>query len=500
MKIEFQESGPSSWKADGLVAFACQGEDFLKENELILKICPWLAWDRSLADFKGKKNRILVLYGESDSLLPRVILVGLGKRDNATPDALREATAQAAKKARELRLSSILLPVPCLDNFPGGTTRLIEDCVVGSSLGLYRFVQLKTKTEDLSPDPEAFVLGFEGAASEGAKLAAKRGESAARAVSLARDLDNLPGNMLFPEAFALRAVDLGAQKGFQCSVMDHLALAEADMGCLLAVGQGSKHPPRMVIVEYASPGHEKDRPLVLVGKGVTFDSGGLCIKPAAKMGQMKCDMSGAAAVLVTVAALAEEKAPVRVIGVMPCAENMPDGGAFRPGDVVGCANGETVEVINTDAEGRLALCDALAWAQKQWEPEAIIDIATLTGACAIALGSGLAGLFCDDEETVAKIEATGKAAGENFWRLPLWKPYAKELESEAADIKHTGSREGGAIVAALFLKHFIKPGVLWAHMDIAGVVWQSKASPLCPVGATGFGAMTLLALSRGGLK
>ena len=164
------------------------------------------------------------------------------------------------------------------------------------------------------------------------------------------------------------------------------------------------------------------------------------------------------------------------------------------------ANGETVEVINTDAEGRLALCDALAWAQKQWEPEAIIDIATLTGACAIALGSGLAGLFCDDEETASKIVAAGKAAGENFWRLPLWKPYAKELRSEVADIKHTGSREGGAIVAALFLKHFIKPGVLWAHMDIAGVDWQSKASPLCPVGATGFGALTLLALSRGGLK
>ncbi|WP_301098067.1 M17 family metallopeptidase, partial [uncultured Desulfovibrio sp.] len=190
----------------------------------------------------------------------------------------------------------------------------------------------------------------------------------------------------------------------------------------------------------------------------------------------------------------------RVVGLLACAENMPDGGAYRPGDVLTAANGDSVEVINTDAEGRLALCDALAWAQKRWTPAAIVDIATLTGACAVALGTGLAGLFCDDDGLAERLAAAGATGGEHFWRLPLWRPYADQLKSEVADIRHTAGREGGAITAALFLRHFVREGELWAHLDIAGVDWNAKATPLCPEGASGFGARTLLELARGGIQ
>ena len=271
-------------------------------------------------------------------------------------------------------------------------------------------------------------------------------------------------------------------------------------GALLAVGQGSARPPRLVVLEHAPEGHEKDKPLILVGKGITFDSGGISLKPAANMQQMKCDMTGAADVLAAIATLAEEDAPRRVIGLLACAENMPDGRATRPGDVVRSAGGDTVEITNTDAEGRLVLCDALAYAQKQWTPAAMVDIATLTGACAVALGTELAGLFCDDTDLAERIRAAGGVGGENYWRLPLWQPYAEQLKSEVADICHTGPREGGAINAALFLKHFVREGVRWAHLDIAGVDWNAKKSPLCPVGASGFGARTLLELARGGVQ
>lgn len=272
------------------------------------------------------------------------------------------------------------------------------------------------------------------------------------------------------------------------------------MGALLAVGQGSARPPRLVVLEHAPEGHEQDKPLILVGKGITFDSGGISLKPAANMQQMKCDMTGAADVLAAIAALAEEDAPRRVVGLLACAENMPDGKATRPGDVVRAAGGDTVEITNTDAEGRLVLCDALAYAQKQWTPAAMVDIATLTGACAVALGTELAGLFCDDTDLAERIRAAGGVGGENYWRLPLWQPYAEQLKSEVADICHTGPREGGAINAALFLKHFVREGVRWAHLDIAGVDWNAKKTPLCPAGASGFGARTLLELARGGVQ
>ncbi|MBO4300005.1 MAG: leucyl aminopeptidase family protein, partial [Desulfovibrio sp.] len=254
---------------------------------------------------------------------------------------------------------------------------------------------------------------------------------------------------------------------------------------------------RFIVLEYAPAGHENESPLIFLGKGITFDSGGICLKPPANMHQMKADMTGAAVVLATLAALTEEKIPQRVVGLMSCADNMPGGSAMRPGDVVRAANGDTVEIQNTDAEGRLALCDALVYAQKHWEPSALIDIATLTGACSVALGSQLAGLFSDDADLAERLRAAGGPSGEYYWPLPLWKPYAELLKSEVADICHMGPREGGAINAALFLQHFVKEGVRWAHLDIAGVDWTDKATPMTPIGPTAFGTRTLINLARG---
>lgn len=499
MEIQMQTSGPSKWHADIAIAFGFDDEKLLEKNPGLADLCPWLSASPALADFCGKSGEIVLAHGVGDLVVPRLLLAGLGKREELNPSSLRKAMAKCLRKIRSLGLKTALLPEPQLATFGGGRERLLEECVCAAILGLYRFDQLKTVRKDILPDPEWLAIGFEAeTVPDSGLLAARKGEQDAWALSLARDLDNMPGNLLYPETLALRANALAAEHGFSCAVIDESQMDEESMGCLLAVGSGSSHPPRLVVCEYAPEGHEQDKPLVLIGKGITFDSGGLCLKPAANMSQMKSDMSGAAAVLAVIASAAIEKLPRRIIALLPCAENMPDGGAYRPGDILVSASGETVEVINTDAEGRLVLCDALAYAQKRWTAQTIVDIATLTGACAVALGNQLAGLFCENTDLAARLQAAGTVSGEDAWRLPLWDPYAEALKSNVADISHTASREGGAITAALFLKHFVKDPLIWAHLDIAGVDWQAKDSPLCPEGPTGFGVRTLLEFARGG--
>lgn len=497
MEIKFQNMGPETWKGEIMLYFGLEDEEPLKICPELDLACPWLAVAPALRDFKGVNGEMAILHGHPDLNIPRVLAIGLGKKEKFSLDTLRNATGYAIRKCREGGFKKILLPQPFLERFPGGSPRLVEECVYAALLSLYRFIELKTNTADLPADPLWLAICFnDNENSDACQLAARKAEGEAWATCLARNLDNLPGNILYPETLALRTAALASEYHFSCRIMDENALDEAGMGCLLAVGSGSSHPPRLIFMEYSPENAVNEDPLVLVGKGITFDSGGICLKPPANMWQMKCDMSGASAVLATVCALAREKAPIKVAGILACAENMPDGRAFRPGDVLTCANGETVEIINTDAEGRLVLCDALAYAQKVLKPAAIIDIATLTGACAIALGNELAGIFCENEDLRKEIENRGAIGGENYWHMPLWQSYEKQLASEIADIKHTGAREGGAIIAALFLKHFIKPDTAWAHLDIAGVDWNNKATALCPEGATGFGARTLLEVCR----
>lgn len=500
MDIRFQNLGPAHWRAEVLLAPLCQGAA-LTAWPALDKAAPWLAVVPALRDVTGRKGELTLLHGHPDLPLPRVLALGLGPREKLDDAGLREAVATAVRFCRRRGFASLLLPVPLLEDLPGGALRLTEEAVCAALLALHRFATLKKPDPDEPAEPQWLAVALDGETQpDGLHAAARRGESAAHALRLARDLAATPSNLLSPEDMAQRAQALAEAKGFACAVLDEEALRREHMGCLLAVGQGSSRPPRLVVLEHAPAGHEADAPLVLVGKGITFDSGGICLKPPANMHQMKADMTGAAVVLATIAALAEEGTPRRVAGLLALADNMPGGSAMRPGDVVRSARGDSVEIQNTDAEGRLALCDTLAFAQKRWKPAALVDIATLTGACAVALGPELAGLFCDDTALAERIRAAGGAGGEDYWPLPLWRPYAKALKSEVADICHMGPREGGAINAALFLRHFIDDGVRWAHLDVAGVDWAAKDTPLCAAGPTAFGVRTLLNLARGGVQ
>ena len=497
MDIRFQNLGPEQWKAEIMLAPACEGEDILRECPELDKAAPWLTVAPAMRDFKGKDGELALLHGHPELSVPRVLAVGLGPREKVDAARLRAAIAAAVQRCRGLSLNSILLPEPALSRLPGGRERLVEECVYAAQLALYRFTALKKPQEDEPADPQWLALGFDGqSVPDGEHAAARRGERAAKAVALARDLANMPGNLLYPESLAQRAVELGRELGFTCTVLDETALAGEGMGALLAVGQGSARPPRLVVLEHAPEGHEKDKPLILVGKGITFDSGGISIKPAAGMWEMKGDMGGAAAVMGLFEALGQLETPRRVIGLMACAENMPDARATRPGDVVKTLSGKTVEIVNTDAEGRLVLCDALTYAQRHWNPSMIVDVATLTGACVVALGDDVAGLFCQDATLAQRIKDFGDIVGEPYWPLPLWDRYFELLKSETADFANAGARAGGASSAAVFLKQFITFDGSWAHLDIAGPGFVTRKIPNCPAGGTGFAVRTLIELAE----
>ena len=501
MEIRVQNLGPEQWHGDVLLAPACKGESLPQSCPALDRAAPWLSVAPGLRDFAGKDGELALLHGHPELAVPRVLAVGLGSRSQADAACVRRAVASGLRFCRKKGYASVVLPEVLLAGLCGGRERLLEESVCAALLALHRPALLKKPDPDEPAEPQWLAVAFDPAdMPRDGQAAVRRGEHAAWAVNLARDLAAMPANRLSPALLAERAQRVARENGLICTVLDAAELEREGLGCLLAVGQGSARAPRLIVLEHAPTGHEEERPIVFVGKGITFDSGGLCLKPSANMAQMKGDMAGAAVVLATLAAVAKEGIARRVLGLLPCADNMPGGAAMRPGDVVCAANGDSVEIVNTDAEGRLALCDALVYAQKHWNLSALVDIATLTGACAVALGPELAGLFTDDNSLAERIRAAGGSAGEEYWPLPLWKPYAKILKSEVADICHTGPREGGAINAALFLQHFVREDVRWAPLDIAGVDWTDKAESLTGVGPTGFGVRTLINLAAGGVE
>ncbi len=309
-------------------------------------------------------------------------------------------------------------------------------------------------------------------------------------IALTRELVTEPANIIYPVSFVERCQTSMKGLGIEFEVLDEPAMRKLGMGALLGVSQGSEQPPRLLVMRWNGSGDDR-KPVVLVGKGVTFDTGGISIKPAAGMEAMKLDMGGAGAVAGTLKSLATRKAKAHVVGICGLVENMPDGKAQRPGDVVTTMSGQTVEVINTDAEGRLVLCDAMTWAQKALRPEVMVDLATLTGAMIISLGFEYAGLFANDDELARQLTDAGKKSGDRLWRMPLGEAYDKLIDSQIADIKNVGPREAGSITAATFLGRFIDDGVKWAHLDIAGMVWANKPGTLCDKGATGYGVSLL---------
>lgn len=443
-----------------------------------------------LGDFKGKflETSVIYLYGSFFS--KRLIFVGLGKRNEMDLEKIRSVFARGATLARDLRSRSVGIGID--ENLFGhirtdATVALVE----GVCLGLYSFDRFKTKDEDKTHKIEEITicLGVENLEDELRELV-RRTQIVCEATNFVRDLVSMPANLMRPKDLASVAIGLAKTgKNIEVKILERDEIETLGMNAFLGVAKGSHEPPKFIIVKYRGT-EEKKLPFVLIGKGLTFDSGGLSLKSAEKMEDMKSDMAGAAAVLGTIRALSDLSFPVNVVGLVAATENLPGGGALKPGDILKTISEKTIEVVNTDAEGRLTLADAIAFAHR-FKPRAIIDIATLTGACVVALGEDLTGMFGNDEELKRWIKVAGEKTGEFVWELPLWSSYEELIKSEVADIKNTGGRPAGAITAALFLKHFAGD-VPWVHLDIAGTAWRSKAKPYMSKGASGTGVRLLV--------
>lgn len=442
-------------------------------------------------DFTGKKDSVLLLPTYRKIGPRKILLVGLGPSEKVGPVETRAAAARVARVANAEKATTVALSLR--DKGEAGTLRAVAE---GVTLGSYRFTRYFTGDRKPKKHIERVTLGWHGAkeglkASAEQKRALHRGEAVAQAVCRARDLVNEPPNELTPARLAEAAQKLAEETGLDCKVLGMPEIRKAGMKLLEAVGRGSRNEPRLIHLTYKPEKARKGRKRVaLVGKGLTFDSGGLCIKPAPGMGDMKSDMAGAAITVAVMAAVAHLAPDVEVHAIVAAAENMPDGDAYRPGDVFGSLDGKTVEIVNTDAEGRLVLADALAYARKL-EPDAIIDHATLTGACLIALGTGTAAVYGNDHDLTQAWLGAAKTAGEAVWHMPLIEELRDGLKSDIADLKHTGDRYGGSITAALFLREFVGDAK-WVHLDIAGPAFVERPTPLGPKGGTGFGLMTIV--------
>ena len=435
----------------------------------------------SAAGFAAKANETVSLRGIGAR--PRIVVVGLGK--DAGSKAVMEA---AGKAAQDLRGEKAPIAV-----VGAGSGALMADAALGFALGQYRFDRYKVTTGSAPSTAAVTIVGAEATAAQAAWTG--RHAATAEAVRFSRDLSNEPASTIYPDSFIARTREAFAGvPGVSIEVLDEAAMRKLNMGSILGVGQGSPRGSRLLLVTYKG---SEAAPLAMVGKGITFDSGGISIKPGAGMWRMKGDMSGAAAVVGAALSLAKSKAPVHVVAVAALAENMPDGNAQRPGDVVRTMSGKTAEIFSTDAEGRMVLVDGIEYVASTRKPAAIVDVATLTGAKVTALGDEYAGLFGRHEGLVSAVQAAGEATGEAVWRLPLHPNYAEDLKSDVADIKHgTEGVPPGAGHGAHFIGFFIDPATPWAHLDIAGNEMSDAAKPLTPKGATGYGVRLLDQLAR----
>jgi leucyl aminopeptidase len=440
--------------------------------------------------FAGKKAELLPIVAPADLGLSRIVLLGFGKPEAAEARLYEElggalvphlngAGETTAWVAAEVAASASIVAAEA-------AARL----ALGARLRAYRFDRYKT-TEKPEQQPSLGSLAVAAADAEAANCAFEPLAAAAEAVSFTRDLVSEPANVIYPESLAKAAQGL-AELGVAVETLDEQAMRKLGMNALLGVAQGSARPPRLVVMEWhGGGGAAAAAPLAFVGKGVTFDTGGISIKPAAGMGDMKWDMAGAGVVIGLMRLLAARRAKVDAVGIVGLVENMPSGTAQRPGDIVVSMSGQTIEVLNTDAEGRLVLADAMWYCQQRFKPRLMIDLATLTGAVIVALGHHRAGLFANDDELARQLVAAGAAVREELWRLPLADGYDRELDSDAADVKNIGGgRAAGSIVAAQFLQRFVDK-TPWAHLDIAGMAWSTKDAPTVPKGATAFGLRLL---------
>jgi leucyl aminopeptidase len=422
-------------------------------------------------DMEGKLGSTLLLHNVPHTLSDRVLLVGLGRerefRDKEYRDACRAAI-------RTLNETGAMEAVMFLTELPVRRREFswkIAQAVIVAAEALYRFDRLKSKHNDVRRPLRKLTLTVARRAelAEG-ENAVRQGEAIAQGINLAKDLGNLPPNVCTPSYLAEQAAGIAKAFSLNCEVLEQADMEKLGMGALLAVARGTAEPPKLIVLRYQGD-DTGSAPVALIGKGITFDTGGISLKPAAEMDEMKFDMCGAAAVLGTLKAAAQMRLPLNIVGLIPTTENMPGGRATKPGDIVTTLSGQSVEILNTDAEGRLILCDALTYCER-FKPSAVIDIATLTGACVIALGHVAAGLFANDDALARELLAAGDTAYDRAWHMPLWDDYQEQLRSNFADMANIGGRPAGSVTAACFLSRFAK-NVRWAHLDIAGVAWKS---------------------------
>jgi leucyl aminopeptidase len=475
---------------DLLVIPVFENDDFADEPGLDAASGSEVSRAQARAEFNGKPYESL-LTTVAGWKTTRAVLVGAGPRQDFTADHLRRIATIGGLTARGRRLARVAIV------HRSGTA--VADAqaaqVLAEGVILANFEGATYRTGDPARSWLESAELRVSAMSPAVEASLERGRVLGECTNQSRALSNEPGSTLTPRVFAERALEIGTAAGLAVEVLDETRIAELKMGLLLGVAQGSQEPPRLVVLRHEPAGAPEGVVLGLIGKGITFDTGGISIKPAENMDKMKDDMSGGAAVICAMAAIARLNAPVRCIGVVPMSENMPGGRAFKPGDILTSAQGKTVEILNTDAEGRLVLGDAV-WHARQLGATHLVDVATLTGACVVALGKTTSGLFGTPDSWVGQVRAASERAGDRSWPMPVFDDYKEQLKSEIADFSNTGGRAGGAITAALFIKEFTGD-LPWVHIDIAGTAWSEEARPYQPKGATGVAVRTLAELALG---
>jgi leucyl aminopeptidase len=436
---------------------------------------------------EGKLGRFSIIPVPGKKPAQRILLAGIGKKENLTKDTIRNISGKIAQKARELKLKEFSIIVP--PSFVIDQISSVSQIIEGSKMALYKFDKFKAEKAEKSPDLTIVV-----SKSKKISQTIKTSEIIADGAIFTKSIANLPPNECTPSTLADFAKIMSKKNKMKCNIISKLELKKKGFGGITAVGKGSKNEPKLIVLEH-NRGKRNEKPIVLVGKAVTFDTGGISLKPGAAMDEMKFDKCGGCTVLGIMKAVSELKLPINIVGIVPSVENMPDAEAYRPGDIVKLFSGKTAEILNTDAEGRLILADALSYGEKHYSPKAIIDFATLTGACIVALGNNVAAIVSNDEKLALKIKDASKKTTEDVWELPLTQDFMDMIKSDVADMKNVGiGRAAGTITAAAFLKNAIEK-TPWVHVDIAGVAWTqtaTKEKSYNPKGATGFGVRLIL--------
>ena len=445
-------------------------------------------------EFSGKPGEILLLHSGKALTAQRILCVGLGREKDYSAAQVRQAVASAAELVQKRRIPSLVLDLDSFVNAPLTLNQAAVAATEGLALSAYRYDDFRhDSARDLTPLlREALLICASDADLSRVQAAVAEAQIVCAGVCLARDLVNAPGNVKSPQDLAERCRLEGLAAGCTCTILHRQEIEDEGMGALLGVAQGSMREPCLIILEYRGAGEHA--PLALVGKAVVFDSGGISLKPAEKMDEMKMDMAGGAAVLGAITAAARLRLPINLVAIIPAVENLPSGHAIRPGDILTSLSQKTIEVLNTDAEGRLILADAITYAQR-YQPEALIDVATLTGAAIVALGHQASAILGTHQPLIDSLIAAGERSNERLWQLPLWDDYDQLIKSDVADIKNSGGRPAGTITGAAFLKAFAgeKP---WAHLDIAGTAWEEKGRPGIPKGGSGVGVRLLIDFLR----